>query len=926
MSNAGIIVTPSNNSVFTNSSIGDMLMFTNSNSQKILIGTNSNSTANITLNSNVSYFNSANVGINTSNPAYQLDVVGGIRASQNIISYGNIVGSNISYAPVDYGVNAFPISGCTVGSVPANSNSPFAITPSQTQEGSLLLNGTAGNYLNIAPGGTPTAPTGTLGSFTVEAWVYLNAYPALVGTANYLPYLIGQTGPTTINQVYWTFGIGGTAAMNQVAIWGGSANNASCSGNTIIPLNTWTHIAASYTTSTKSYRLFVNGNIQTLTTYNGTLASGNGTTNATMTGGFAVSGSVPLIVGQTNNIAMNCYVSSLRYIQGAVLYSASFTPSTAPLTPTTTGTTALLLRVPLQPGTVLVKNVGGASQCSTTQAYPPAAMTANLCFLNGAYGVGTYIATASTVLNNAGNVPYSAFDKSSSTIWQSAITYNGSSPYAYTGSVSTTDINGNSYLGEWIQIQLPVSLVMSSYFVSSYLPGQNTPSTFYVLGSRDGVQWTVLNQQVGNSADAGTTFAVNTTSAFNYFRLVTNRINGNGTTVCVSEWILNGTQASLTISDDGEIGVGVTNPIQALEVTGNAMFYGNISAGNLGMFRNRIINGDMRIAQRGTSAVIPLNSTYTYLVDRTTFLNGGTNNVVTQNQLTLTSADQPFQFGFTNALQAITTTAYSGNGVFRQVVEGNNISDFMWGTSYGVPITVSLWIKTNITGTSSIYVRSADSPNTYYYGFQYTILAAGQWQKVTGTIPPPPVGSSWSTLSLVWGGTGIGAATTTVNQWSNATTNQGYFSNGDGVNTYASVGSYFNVTGVQLEKGTIATPFEFRPFAVELQLCQRYFCTSYDVGTAPGTATSIGRIGTYSADTNAMMTVYFPVTMRATPTLTIYAGNTGAAGFYNLGGNFTNYAATTAQVSMKSAILYSNSTGVAGQNWYYFQYAAVAEL
>jgi hypothetical protein len=79
MSNAGIIVTPSNNSVFTNSSIGDMLMFTYSNNQKILIGTNSNSSANITLTSNVSYFNNGNVGINTSNPAYQLDVAGQTR-------------------------------------------------------------------------------------------------------------------------------------------------------------------------------------------------------------------------------------------------------------------------------------------------------------------------------------------------------------------------------------------------------------------------------------------------------------------------------------------------------------------------------------------------------------------------------------------------------------------------------------------------------------------------------------------------------------------------------------------------------------------------------------------------------------------------------------------------------------------------------
>jgi hypothetical protein len=128
----------------------------------------------------------------------------------------------------------------------------------------------------------------------------------------------------------------------------------------------------------------------------------------------------------------------------------------------------------------------------------------------------------------------------------------------------------------------------------------------------------------------------------------------------------------------------------------------------------------------------------------------------------------------------------------------------------------------------------------------------------------------------MWGGSGWGAATTTVNQWSNAAANQGYFATGDSSTLYATVGSYFNVTGVQLEKGTLATPFEFRPSAVELQLCQRYyqsFKNSSQSGYIP-----IGNA--YPIDVNnAIAQITLPGGLMRTATPNIVTGSQGSAGF-----------------------------------------------
>ena len=124
-------------------------------------------------------------------------------------------------------------------------------------------------------------------------------------------------------------------------------------------------------------------------------------------------------------------------------------------------------------------------------------------------------------------------------------------------------------------------------------------------------------------------------------------------------------------SSNGNLGIGVTNPMQALEVAGNAIVGGSLSAGNIGMFRNRIINGDMRINQRGLTTMALTQSTLStkaYLVDRTYLYS--TNYNVTMSLSNLKVADAPFGLGFTSSISTDVTYSAVCSAFSRQDIEG----------------------------------------------------------------------------------------------------------------------------------------------------------------------------------------------------------------------------------------------------------------
>ena len=250
-------------------------------------------------------------------------------------------------------------------------------------------------------------------------------------------------------------------------------------------------------------------------------------------------------------------------------------------------------------------------------------------------------------------------------------------------------------------------------------------------------------------------------------------------------------------------------------------------------FRNKIINGDAKISQRYSTTVKVASSVdgFGFPVDRFCFTdsvgaNWPTNGIIRYKQNNI--SDLP---GFTNSVLLSTSTVgtigVNNSCGIRQSLEGINISDLAWGTSSAQPITVSFWVKSSLTGTHSLVVNGLidDRTTTRRYASTYNISSTS-WEYKSITIPGDTTASTtWFTgtsaagLNLIWGlGTGTNFQITPGSWGSGA----GIQSSGT-VNIIANAGATFEFTGVQLEKGPTATPFEHRPIGTELSLCQRYY-------------------------------------------------------------------------------------------------------
>jgi hypothetical protein len=245
-------------------------------------------------------------------------------------------------------------------------------------------------------------------------------------------------------------------------------------------------------------------------------------------------------------------------------------------------------------------------------------------------------------------------------------------------------------------------------------------------------------------------------------------------------------------------------------------------------FRNRIINGDMRIDQRnsGTQTTINFGNAGTYIPDRWNFqCTGYTAGQIYAQQLT----DVPSNSGHINSLRYLVNTGFTGSGYtwgFRQSIEGYNIRDFMQGTTNAVSFTLSFWTKTNVTGLHSVVILSGDF--VYRYFVPFTVTNSGVWEYKSIVINPETTQDArFNTTNSAGMVVCIypyqpSAPYVPVNYWlSVAIANSVNVPNA--VNWLSTANNYVMVTGVQLEKGPKATPFEFRPFAIELPLCMRYF-------------------------------------------------------------------------------------------------------
>ena len=267
--------------------------------------------------------------------------------------------------------------------------------------------------------------------------------------------------------------------------------------------------------------------------------------------------------------------------------------------------------------------------------------------------------------------------------------------------------------------------------------------------------------------------------------------------------------------------------------------------------RNLIINGNMAIDQRNGGASVTPTSGDIYTIDRWE-VSSNVSGKISIQQVTTSPV------GFASSAKITSTSAYTIGAselvVYKQKIEGYNISDLAWGTANAKTITISFWVRSSLTGTFGGALNNNGS--TRNYAFTYTISVADTWEQKTITIPGDTTGTWLTTngigLSILIG-LGVGTAFSgTAGSWSAS-----FYASATGATSVVGTsGATFYITGVQLEVNTTATPFEHLQYGQQLALCQRYY--EYGTRNFYGSTDSPGNI--VSEET-------FKVVKRATPTM-----------------------------------------------------------
>jgi len=284
-------------------------------------------------------------------------------------------------------------------------------------------------------------------------------------------------------------------------------------------------------------------------------------------------------------------------------------------------------------------------------------------------------------------------------------------------------------------------------------------------------------------------------------------------------------------------------------------------------FRNLIINGDMQVAQRATAATAAANAFNT--IDRFKALDVNSNGAYTTEQHAMTEAE----LGTTGqrfALEANCTTADGSIAANHYAaiytnIEAQNCMSLLYGTSNAKTITLSFWVKSNLTGTFCVAFYKDDT-TTYWCAKEYTIAAADTWEKKTLTVKATEGSTTLITNSAghIDQDNGVGIAlyfglVSGSNYHGSADVwETGTLFTSNQTNFLSSTSNNFYLTGIQLEVGSTATDFEHLPYDVQEQRCQRY-CMVYGNGQNFN--------GAYYNATSFVCDVYFPTIMRAAPSV-----------------------------------------------------------
>jgi hypothetical protein len=347
-------------------------------------------------------------------------------------------------------------------------------------------------------------------------------------------------------------------------------------------------------------------------------------------------------------------------------------------------------------------------------------------------------------------------------------------------------------------------------------------------------------------------------------------------------------------------------------------------------YRNLLYNGAVQVHQRGTSTASITAAGY-YTADR---WQAGVTTMGTWTQSV--ENDAPTGSGLRKSLKMLCTTAdaspAAADRVFiNQALEGFDVQRLAKGTASAVSLTLSFWVKSNVTGTfvASLY----DNDNNRHCSRSYTISASATWERKEITFPADTSGvldndNAASLVATFYLGNGSNFTSGTL-----ATSWASYVAANDAVgqtNVAAATNNYWQVTGVQLEVGSVSTPFEFLPFETDLAKCQRYWQQSYLSGVVAGTSTSDG-LYDGAAGTNQPYGsgpyISYNVTMRATPIVTLYTegGTSGQARWDRIGAGaetVSSYVAAGSPrgFSVQTSSLVQNRMNVRGH------YIANAEL
>ena len=316
---------------------------------------------------------------------------------------------------------------------------------------------------------------------------------------------------------------------------------------------------------------------------------------------------------------------------------------------------------------------------------------------------------------------------------------------------------------------------------------------------------------------------------------------------------------------------------------------GTVTGGLPAGGRNLLYNGAMQVAQRGTSTASITALSYNTADRWQTNLNVlGTWTQSVEN-------DAPTGSGFRKSLKMLCTTADASPAAgdylqVRQAIEGQDVQRIAKGTASAQPLTLSFWVKSNATGT--YVVDMFDGTNSRQVSASYTVSASATWERKTISIPADTTGAivNDNTLGLYaifWLAAGSSYTSGTLNTtW--AANNDANRAVGQ-INLAAANNNYWQVTGVQLEVGPVASAFEFKPYGQELRECQRYYYR-----TTPGADTAIFGPGYSYSTTQTVIYIPFPVPMRTRPTA---LEQSGTAGDYRvLNGSGGNVACNTVPI------------------------------